>query len=123
MHDATRPRSLPEDLCDKIWFQKVSLSVTRVVTFLFVQLRVWLLSVGTDGLPCLMVAAIVRLGLILKVLVHVHVVVTVGGVAGQIQGSAPAPVVASAASLGLHSVRALDDRDGGFGAGRVTGAV
>lgn len=42
-------------------------------------------SVCADGLQSLVVAAIVRLGLIIKVLVHVvHVVVLVVGVAGKI---------------------------------------
>lgn len=91
---------------------------------LFLQLRqLRSHSVGADGLPCLMITAIVWLGLVLKVLVHVHVVVSVGGVAWQFQGSDPADTIASAAGLGLNSVRALNDRVGRFRAGGVAGAI
>lgn len=103
----------------------MSLSITGgFFLFHFLQLTPWAHSVGTDGLPCLVVAAIVWLGLVLKILVHVHVVVSISGVAGQIQGSDPTAIAASAAArLRLHPIRALNDRDGWLRAGGVAGAV
>lgn len=123
MLSATCPECCPEGLCNKLCFQKVSLSITGVFLFLFLHLTPWAHSVGTDGLPCLVVAAIVWLGLIFKVFVHVHVVVSIGGVTGQIQGSDATTVAASAAVFGLHPVRALNHSNGGFRAGWVAGAV
>lgn len=104
-------------------FSKGISECNRSFFFFFKQVTPWARSVGTDGLPCLVVAAIVWLGLIFKVLVHVHVVVSIGGVTGQIQGCHPTTVAASAAGLVLHPVCALNDRDGRFRAGWVAGAV
>lgn len=69
-------------------------------------------SVGTDRLLCVILAAVVRFGLVLKVLVHVHLVLSVHGV-----------VRHHGAWFHLHVEGALDDGDGGLGAGRGTGAV
>lgn len=69
-------------------------------------------SVGTDGLLCLIFTTVVRFGLVLKVLVHVHLVLAVHRVAGH-----------HGARFHLHVKGALDDGDGGLGAGRGAGAV
>lgn len=94
------------------------------VVLFFLHLTPWAYSVGTDSLMCLVVAAIVWLGLILKVLIHVHVIVSIIGVAGQIQGSDHTAIAASStARLRLYTVRALNDGDGRIRTGRVAGAV
>lgn len=72
-------------------------------------------SVGTDRLLCVILTAVVRFGLVLKVLVHVHLVLSVHGV-----------VRHHGARFHFHVEGALDywdDWDGGLGAGRGTGAV
>lgn len=93
-------------------------------SFFFLHLTPWAYSVGTDGLLCLVVTAIVWLGLILKVLIHVHVIVSIIGITGKIQGSNPTTIAASStARLRLYAIRALDDGDGGIRTGWVAGAV
>ncbi len=72
-------------------------------------------SVGTDRLLCVILTAVVRFGLVLKVLVHVHLVLSVHG-----------GVRHHGARFYFHVEGALDDWDdwdGGLGAGRGTGAV
>ena len=65
---------------------------------------------GADGLRHLVLAAIVRLGLLLKVLVQVHLLHAVGALA--------AAVHQQRAGLKLHVEGALDDGEGGLGTGR-----
>lgn len=84
----------------------------------------WARSVGADGLPCLMVAAIVWLWVVLEVLVHVHVVISIGGVTGQVQVSAHGSIACLAhTGFRLDAVHTLDDGDGRLGARWVAGAV
>ena len=65
---------------------------------------------GADGLLRLVLAAIFRLGLLLKVLVQVHLFLAVGSLA--------AAVHQQGAGLKLHVEGALDDGEGGLRAGR-----
>lgn len=71
-------------------------------------------SVGADGLLRLILTAVVRFGLVLEVLVHVHVVLTVDRFVGHHAGHA---------GLHLHAEGALNDGHSGLGAGRVARTV
>lgn len=71
-------------------------------------------SVGADRFLCLVLAAVVRFGLVLEVLVHVHVVLAVDGFGGHHAGHA---------GFHLHAEGALDDGHSGLGTGRVAGTV
>ena len=83
-----------------------------IVDARLLQREVWGRSLSARPLACLSVTAVVWFGLVLKILIHVYVVLTVGGFTG-CQG----------AGLHLDGEGTLDDRNGRLWAARDTGAV